>query len=258
MTILEKIVLEKRRELEERKLMVPQKTLQMLKGYRRTTLPVPEGFPAPFIIAEYKRRSPSKGDFASAGLSPVDVAKGYAAAGSSAISILTDSAFFGGSLEDLQSVREALPTTPLLRKDFIIDPYQVHESRAFGADIILLIASVLTPAEVCRLAGLAHELGLAVLLELHGEDEMGHYCNGIELVGINNRDLKTFDVDTDRSVRMLGLLPAGVPAVAESGLDGPRSVKGLHVAGFSGFLMGEYFMNSSDPGKQLEKLMGEL
>jgi len=258
MTILDKIVEEKRGEVSKRKQTMPVSSLRMLKAMKRETHPFPAATALPFFIAEYKRRSPSKGKFAAADKPVLEIATAYATAGASAVSILTDAPFFGGCLEDLQQVREALPDLPVLRKDFIIDPYQLYESKAFGADIILLIASVLSPGEVRDLSGLAHELGLSVLLELHDEGETGYYQTGIDMLGINNRNLKTFDVDTERSIRMLKLLPTGVPVVAESGLHSVEKVLELYNAGFSGFLMGEHFMNSEDPGLQLAGLINRI
>jgi len=258
MTILDRIIQEKRSEVDRLKKEMPLAGLKILKGFQRKTLAFQERGLLPGIIAEYKRRSPSRGDFTSAHLMPAAVARAYADAGASAVSILTDSSFFGGSCDDLQEVRAVLPATPILRKDFIIDPYQVYQTKAIGADIILLIASVLSPEEVDRLSGLAVDLGLQVLLELHDETELDRYHPRIRLVGINNRNLKTFDVDLRRSVELLERLPSGLTAVAESGLTGAEEIRKLWAAGFSGFLMGEYFMNSADPGRKLAELMEQL
>ncbi len=258
MTILERIIQEKRSEVARLKKEMPLAGLKILKGFQRETLAFQDRGLLPGIIAEYKRRSPSRGDFASAHLKPADVARAYADAGAAAVSILTDSSFFGGSCDDLQNVREVIPATPILRKDFIIDPYQVYQTKAIGADMILLIASVLSPEEVDSLSGLAVDLGLQVLLELHDETELDRFHPRIRLVGINNRNLKTFDVDLSRSVNMLDRLPAGLTAVAESGLKGAEEIGKLRAAGFRGFLMGEYFMNSTDPGRKLAELIEQV
>ncbi|MFZ5939737.1 MAG: indole-3-glycerol phosphate synthase TrpC [Bacteroidota bacterium] len=259
MTILDKIISEKKKEVALQKVRLPLDALSRMKELHRPVLPFPlPGDEAPHIIAEYKRKSPSRGSFAAAGLPVVEVATAYASSGAAAVSVLTDTPFFGGSADDLLAVRKALPGLPLLRKDFIIDPYQVYESRVMGADIVLLIAAVLSPDEVKDLSGLAGELGLHVLLELHDERELDRLCPGISLVGINNRDLRNFSVDTRKSAALLEKLPAGVSAVAESGLDSAAAVKELFSAGFSTFLMGEYFLNSEDPGARLDGLIKAL
>lgn len=258
-TILDTIVERKRMEVLKRKGRKPLNLLQQMPHYDRTPLKpasfLPEGIPG--IIAEFKRRSPSKGVISSV-IDPVEVVKSYSEAGAFTSSILTDRDFFGGSFKDLEAVKTALPGFPLLRKDFMIDPYQLHEAKAYGADMILLIAAILTPSEVKQFTELAMDLGLSVLLEVHTEEEIGHWYPGIDLVGVNNRDLKAFKVDIERSERLLEKLPKEVTKVSESGLGDPQVIRKLYESGYDAFLMGEAFMRTDDPGKALRELMGKL
>lgn len=209
------------------------------------------------IIAEFKRRSPSKG-WINPGADAGTVPASYESAGASALSILTDNVFFGGLLKD---IREARPTVslPVLRKDFIIDEYQLYQACAVGADAVLLIASVLTVADCRTLSRKAHELGLEVLLEVHTERELGHVAGGeIDMVGVNNRNLGTFHTDVENSFRMLELLPAEMLKVSESGIDNTDTVKRLREIGYRGFLIGENFMRTDDPGESLRVFMQKL
>ena len=177
--------------------------------------------------------------------------------GASALSVLTDTPYFGGSLSDLRRVR-ARVDVPLLRKDFIIDPYQVWQSKAVGADVILLIAAALTPEECRSLALLAHELRMEVLLELHDEQELGHVCDEADMVGINNRCLGTFVTDPEHSFRMAEQLPRDHVLVSESGLSRPETVRRLRAAGYRGFLMGEAFMSAPAPDVALSDFIRDL
>ena len=201
----------------------------------------------PAIIAEMKRRSPSKGDInkeADVSL----VVPGYAAAGAAAVSVLTDRDFFGGGAHDLLQAR-ALVDIPLLRKEFIVDQYQIIEARALGADAILLIAAALNPTVVKSFTGFAHSLGMEVLLEVHDMDELRESLDsGADAIGVNNRNLKTFRVDLDTSRQLIDFIPDSVPAVAESGIEDPAVVRELYGLGYSGFLIGQRFMQTSDPG----------
>ena len=197
------------------------------------------------IIAEFKRKSPSKGIIND--LSTVeDITAAYTEFGASCLSVLTDLKFFGGCTGDL--VKARVNAIPILRKDFIIDEYQVLESKAMGADVILLIAACLKPERVKELAALARELDLEILLEIHNEEELQHICDEIELVGINNRDLKTFSVNLDRSMALAEQIPANKIRIAESGINSVDTIRVLKAAGFRGFLMGEHFMKEADPG----------
>ena len=196
------------------------------------------------IIAEFKRRSPSKGWLhpdADAALTA-----GYEQAGAAALSILTDEKFFGGNLGDIRKARE-LTRLPILRKDFIISPYQLLQAKLVGADAVLLIAAVLTPAECRELARLAHELKLEVLLEIHDESELEHLNDDIDLLGVNNRHLGTFHTDTIRSFLLAERLPSLLPWVSESGIAHPETLRQLRKAGYQGFLIGETFMKTPQP-----------
>lgn len=258
MTILDTIVEHKKMEVQKRKQKRPLSNLAAFPNYRRKVNPISlPGEGKAGIIAEFKRRSPSKGDLNTVSL-PRDVARGYQSAGVSVMSVLTDRKFFGGSFSDLAEVREACPQLPLLRKDFIIDPYQVHEASAYGADMILLIASILEKQELADLAGEAEALGLHVLLEVHDEAELVGHVPSIGFVGVNNRDLKTFTVDTGRSMDLIGKMPGGVIAVSESGISTPGEIALLYEAGFKLFLMGERFMNQADPGEACRSFIEKL
>jgi indole-3-glycerol phosphate synthase len=249
MTILDTIVESKRREVEATKRNRPLATSGTLDGRpRRKTLSLRASLADPAhtgIIAEFKRKSPSKGVFLE-GADAAAITAAYTAAGASGLSVLTDGPFFGGRRADLEAARAN--DIPILRKDFIIDPYQVYEARDMGADVILLIAACLTPAQVRELGALARSLDMEVLLELHDEDELGHVCAEVDIVGINNRDLKTFQVDIERSLRLADRLPADLPRIAESGISDPGTMKKMRAHGFSGFLIGETFMKEKDPG----------
>ena len=200
------------------------------------------------IIAEFKRRSPSKGVINDR-VFPEIVTKGYADAGVCGISVLTEFRYFGGANADFIVARTANPLTPLLRKDFIVDEYQLYESRMLNADVILLIAAVLEKEEISGFTAIAHELGMEVLLELHDESEIEKIDLKVDLIGINNRNLKDFRVDMDRSLNLLDQLPAKSVKISESGLSDPDTVDFLRDRGFLGFLMGENFMKTEDPAK---------
>ena len=205
------------------------------------------------IIAEFKRKSPSKG-IINDKAAVLDVAQSYEKFGASGISILTDHQFFGGNLEDLLKVRNEI-SIPILRKDFMIDEYQFYEAKANGADVILLIASCLSPSQVQEFTDLAHQLGLEVLLEIHTEEEFNHYNKNIDLVGINNRNLKDFKVDLQHSVNLKNLLPSETLSVAESGIYSLKDFQFLKEKGFDGFLMGEYFMRNEHPMNKFKEFI---
>lgn len=209
------------------------------------------------IIAEFKRKSPSKGWFQSKELEVEKVVRAYSNLGASGISVLTDDDFFGGDLDDLIQAR-IISDVPVLRKDFIVDPWQIAESRAFGADVILLIAACLTPGQVKEFSTYARSIGLEVLLEIHGEHELDHICDTVDLVGVNNRNLKTFEVKMEKSLDLVQKLPAGIPAIAESGIRDAKTIVTLKKAGFRGFLVGELFMSQPDPGLAFEHFIIEL
>lgn len=205
------------------------------------------------IIAEFKRRSPSKG-WIHQEARPEEIVPAYAAAGASALSILTDEKFFGGNLKDIRAARP-LVQIPILRKDFIIDEYQLYQAKIVGADAILLIAAALEQQKCNELAIQAHELGLEVLLEIHSTDELPYINKEIDMVGINNRNLGTFFTDVENSFRLAGQLPQDTVLVSESGISDPDTVKRLRNAGFKGFLIGETFMKTPQPGDTLRDFL---
>lgn len=209
------------------------------------------------IIAEFKRKSPSKGWFKPKEVEVEKVVRSYNDNGAAALSILTDDPFFGGDLDDLIQAK-VISDVPVLRKDFMIDKWQIAEAKAFGADVILLIASILTPKEVEEMAIYAKSIGLEVLLELHGEEELDHICDATDIIGINNRDLKTFTVDIDRSLRMAEKIPAGKIKVAESGISSIEMIEKFRANGFQGFLIGENFMKEEDPGAAFKSFVQAL
>jgi indole-3-glycerol phosphate synthase len=259
MNILDVIVEHKRVEVMKRKQKRPISNLNTSGSYGRHTNTMDTGMLnlKPGIIAEFKRKSPSKGTI-HPDADPVAVAGGYAESGVSAVSILTDRDFFGGSFQDLLRVRLAYPNLVLLRKDFIIDPYQLHEASAYGADMVLLIAAILEKNEVSDLAQEAATLGLQVLFEVHDEKDLEKYHPGIGYVGVNNRDLKSFNVDMERSRRMIREMPGGVIPVSESGLGNPGKIKELHASGYRLFLIGETFMSHPDPGEACKEFIKNL
>ncbi len=258
LNILEKIVSYKKLEIADRKEQISLEQLEKQPGFDRTIFSMKKFLTDPEktgIIAEYKKRSPSKGIINET--ATVEAVTGaYAALGASMISVLTDNPSFGGSTEDLQRAR--FNALPILRKDFMLDNYQIAESRAMGADVILLIAACLKPTQTRALAIYAHQLGLEVLLEIHIEEELEHVCEEVDVVGINNRDLKTFAVDIDRSIRLAEKLPANKLRVAESGIRKVETLLQLKNAGFNGFLIGEEFMKTPDPGIAFASFVDQL
>lgn len=247
MNILEEIVQSKVREVAERKRLRPESVLEHQPVFSRSVHSLKQFILDPNktgIIAEYKRRSPSKGVINDRS-SVLEVTNGYVAGGASALSVLTDTDYFGGATADLETAR--VQPVPILRKDFIIDEYQILEARAMGADVILLIASCLSPMRVRELAKFAKGLGLEVLLELHEEEELEHINEYTEIVGVNNRNLKTFAVDMDKSIRMAERIGSSRVRIAESGIGSVEDVLNFKKYGFEGFLIGEYFMKQDDP-----------
>lgn len=209
------------------------------------------------IIAEFKRKSPSKGWFKTKELEVEPVVTKYNYGGAAGISVLTDEEFFGGDLDDLIQTK-VISDIPVLRKDFIIDRWQIAEAKAFGADIILLIAACLSPAEVKDLAIYAKSINLEVLLEIHNEEELAHICPEVDMVGVNNRNLKTFEVNIDTSLGLINKIPTDKPAIAESGISNPETIVTLKQAGFKGFLIGETFMKEPDPAIAFAEFVQKL
>lgn len=258
--ILDKIIAQKRLEVAERKALYPVQLLEKSLYFGSTPVSMRKYIQRPDlsgIIAEFKRKSPSKGIINAH--APVErTTIGYMQAGASALSVLTDKPFFGGANEDLTLARR-FNFCPIIRKDFTIDEYQVLEAKSIGADAILLIAAVLTPAESKALAALAHSLGMEVLLEVHDEGELQQNLDiGADMIGVNNRNLKTFEVSIDVSRRLAPMIPSSVVKVSESGISSPETIGILREAGYEGFLMGENFMKHSRPEKAALEFIEQL
>lgn len=256
--ILSEIIANKRFEIDLQKQAIPSEQLQeKLSDEIRPGYSMKQALTSSStgIIAEFKRRSPSKG-WIYEDARPEQVVPEYAASGASALSILTDEKFFGGSLKDIRTARP-LVNIPILRKDFIIDEYQLYQAKMVGADAVLLIAAALDTEKCHALAEKAHELGLEVLLEIHTAEELPFINKEIDMVGINNRNLGTFFTDVENSFRLAGQLPRNTVLVSESGISDPQTVKRLRNAGFRGFLIGETFMKTGQPGKKLEEFINE-
>jgi indole-3-glycerol phosphate synthase len=256
MTILDEIVKNKKKELEFMQSLNPLKELIGEKHFSRDTISLKESLldtNKTGIIAEFKRKSPSKG-IINDKASVIEVTRGYGREGASAISVLTDNKFFGGTSGDLLAARE-INDLPLLRKEFIISEYQVIESKALGADAILLIAAILSREAISALALLAHSLQLEVLLEIHGEDELVKINENIDIIGINNRNLKTFEVNAETSLKLIKRIPSEFLKISESGISSPVVIWELREAGFKGFLIGERFMSSEDPVREFSSFV---
>ena len=255
--ILQDIIANKRIEVERQKQAVRLQTLLGMGGERlehpARSMRAALAASSSGIIAEFKRKSPSKG-WLHPDAAIADVLPAYEKGGASACSVLTDSNFFGGSLGDLCKAR-SLVGLPLLRKDFIIDEYQLYQAKIVGADAVLLIAAALEPEKCNELAEKAHELGLEVLLEIHSSEELIYIDKKIDMVGINNRNLGTFFTDVENSFRLAGQLPQDAVLVSESGISDPEIVKRLRAAGFRGFLIGETFMRTTQPGETLQNFL---
>lgn len=251
--ILEKIVASKFGEVASRKQQISIAQLEAMPLFEKqpASLKSNLGDPAKTgIIAEFKRQSPSKG-IINATATVAEVTKAYTQYGAAGVSVLTDGDYFGGSLDDL-SIAVQHPI-PVLRKEFIIDEFQIIEAKAYGASVILLIAACLTPAETKQLAVVAQQLGMEVLLELHDETELVHICEEVDLVGINNRSLKSFEVNIEHSLHLKDLLPKGILSIAESGIYDLATFQLLKKEGFDGFLMGEYFMKQANPAEAFKE-----
>jgi indole-3-glycerol phosphate synthase len=258
MNILDTIVARKKIEVAERKAQTSVAELEKGKFFSNQTLSLRSFLldaNKTGIIAEYKRKSPSKG-IINDKVTVEEVTTAYAKYGASGISVLTDQDFFGGSLDDL--LVATINEVPLLRKDFMIDEYQLIEAKAFGAEVILLIAACLTPTEVKTMAATAKSLGLEVLLEIHNDEELGHICDSVDLVGVNNRNLKTFDVSIETSLNLINKIPKDKPAVAESGISDVDTIVTLRQAGFKGFLIGENFMKQASPSIAFADFVNQL
>ncbi len=259
MNILDNIISVKKEEVREKKTLVPVSELENFPYFKGTcnslvSQLLMEGSTG--IIAEFKRKSPSKGiinDKVEIG----PVVESYDAHGAAGISILTDENFFGGSNDDVMYAR-SIVQVPILRKDFVIDEYQLVEAKAIGASVILLIAACLSPERVRELALFAKKLGLEVLLEIHDDTELQHICEEVDIVGVNNRDLKTFTVDVQRSIELSEKIPAEKIKISESGIIDVDSIIRLMSFGYKGFLIGENFMKQPDPSIAFADFVNQL
>ncbi len=256
--ILSEIIANKRFEVDLQKQSISLEQLEETasedmpkRSMKQALISSPSG-----IIAEFKRRSPSKG-WIKEKARPEEIVPSYAMAGASALSILTDEKFFGGTLKDIRQVRP-LVDIPILRKDFIIDEYQLYQAKIVGANAVLLIAAALEREKCRQLTEKAHSLGLEVLLEIHSIDELPYISPDIDMVGVNNRNLGTFFTDVENSFRLAAQLPQDTVLVSESGISAPDTVKRLRKAGFRGFLIGETFMRTVQPGETLHRFINSL
>lgn len=258
MNILDSIIDRKKIEIAERKRNTTIGELENGQFFKNKTLSFCDFLlrdDKTGIIAEFKRKSPSQGVINSTA-TVTEVTTAYAKYGASGISILTDEHFFGGSLNDL--LESTINEVPLLRKDFVIDEYQLIESKAFGAEVILLIAACLNKKEVKTFAAIAKDIGLNVLLEIHNEQELDHICNNVDVIGVNNRNLKTFVVDINNSLELSKQIPADIIKISESGIDNAASINLLKEHGFRGFLIGEKFMKEKNPGLAFQNFAAEI
>ena len=259
MNVLEKIIAQKRIELRHQKEAVSAEMLEKIfqdhrnerRSFKQALLQSSTG-----IIAEFKRRSPSK-DWIFKDAEVSEVVPAYEKSGAAAVSVLTDEVFFGGSLSDLKQASQ-LVQLPILRKDFIIDEYQVYQAQALGASVVLLIAAALTEKQCYQLASVAHNIGLEVLLEIHSESELKYITPMIDVVGINNRNLSTFVTDIQVSLKLGEKIPADFVKISESGISSVDTIRELRQHGFQGFLMGENFMKTHQPGEALKQFIGDL
>ena len=259
MNILEKIVTDKHIEVELRKKLIPIEQLEQSVLFDKDPISLVQNLKSSTsgIIAEHKRRSPSK-SIINQNLNVFDVAKGYENAGVCGMSVLTDGKYFGGSLDDLLTARASCKL-PLLRKEFIIDPYQIIEAKAYGTNAILLIAAILSKEELKAYSELAQSLELEVLLEIHDEKELNKSLHqSVDMIGVNNRNLKTFEVSLETSKTLSALIPEDFVKVSESGISSIEAIKTLQPYGFKGFLIGEHFMKTDNAGESAKLFIDDL
>ncbi len=259
MNILDKIVADKKIEVDFRKGLIPVAQLEASILFNRETISLADKLSSSTtgIIAEHKRRSPSKSVINQTS-SVWDVAKGYETAGASGMSVLTDGKYFGGSLDDLLTARASC-NMPLLRKEFIIDEYQLLEAKAYGADVCLLIAACLTRNEIKQLSEFSKSLGLDVLLEVHNQEELEKsLMPSLDMLGVNNRDLKTFEVSLETSKNLSTQIPDDFVKVSESGISSIEAIAALRPYGYQGFLIGENFMKTDNPAQSAIDFIDKL
>jgi len=260
MNILDKIIAHKKQEVAQLMKEVSLEKLVKSPNFKRTPISLKEALTfknSTGIIAEYKRQSPSKG-IINDKATIIEVTQGYLEANVAAQSILTDTHFFGGNILDIIQARTVNETTPILRKDFIVDGFQIVEAKAIGADAILLIAACLTKQELKNYGKLAEDLGLDVLYEVHNQEELDKIELDHKIIGINNRNLKTFEVDLEHSIKLASQIPGGCIKVSESGISDPRIITGLREYGFQGFLIGENFMKTENPGYACQEFISQI
>jgi len=255
MNILKKILVHKRKQVEASKQVHSINNIKAQTLFNRNCTSLKEKITQTKfgVVAELKRKSPSKG-WLHQNLNYEETAKAYQQGGAVALSVLTDEEFFGGKLEYLQKVKRKVDL-PLLRKDFIVDEYQLYEAKTFGADIILLIAAALTIEETKNLSAKAKQLGLEILLEVHNEQELNHINEYVDFVGVNNRNLTTFEVSLETSLKLANKIPDQFIKVSESGITNANEIKMLKDASYQLFLIGEHFMKSEEPGMACESLI---
>jgi indole-3-glycerol phosphate synthase len=259
MNILEKIVLEKRKQVEDDKRQIPVELLEKSIYFNRECQSLKEYIvrdDKSGIITEIKKKSPALGAI-NPEVNVENLAAAYSLAGASALSVLTDFQFFGGCNADLIAARENT-TCPILRKDFVIDEYQVVEAKSIGADVILLIAAILTKEEIAKLTELAHKLGMEVILEVHAAHELEKVDNKVDVIGVNNRNLETMQIDIATSKSMSKLIPDGFIKISESGIENPEIVLELKQFGYDGFLIGSFFMKHTEPGKACAEFIRQI
>jgi indole-3-glycerol phosphate synthase len=261
MTILDKIIAFKKKEVAKIKAEVPVQKLVESPSFGRTTFSLKKSLlevGSTGIIAEFKRQSPSKG-IINDKATIAEVTNGYLDANVAAQSILTDTSFFGGTMADLMEARVLNQQKPILRKDFIVDGFQIVESKAIGADVILLIAACLTSTELKNFGNLASDIGMEVLYEVHTQEDLDK-INDLDnkIIGINNRNLKTFEVDLDNSIQLANQIPETSIKISESGISDPRIITGLKQYGFQGFLIGENFMKEENPGEACQEFISQI
>lgn len=260
MNILDKIIAHKRKEVTARKAEVSIAELEKSEFFSKPNISMKKFLKDPHksgIIAEFKRKSPSKG-WINEHAVVSDVVKQYEEGGASGISVLTDNEFFGGSDADLKAAR-GIVSVPILRKDFIVDEYQIVEAKAMGANVILLIAAALNPEEIKTLSQFTRSLGMEVLLEVHDEDELLiNRIESIDIIGVNNRSLKTFEVDLATSLKLSEMIPQTYVKISESGISTVNDIIRLKQNGFEGFLIGENFMKTADPGKHMKDFAAKI
>ncbi len=259
MNILDKIIADKKREVELKKLVLPYSQLEKSELFSWQTLSLSQNLKnsSSGIIAEFKRRSPSKGEI-NYDFTVEEVTKGYQNAGACGISVLTDGKYFGGSTDDLILARASV-NIPLLRKEFVVDEFQILEAKSLGADVILLIAAVLERSEIKSLSEFARSLGLEVLLEIHNESELEKsIMPSLNMIGVNNRNLKNFEVSLDISKELSTKIPNEFIKISESGISSIDAINDLKTFGYQGFLIGENFMKSENAGKSAAEFISKL